>query len=91
MKGVMRKLKRAGACVYLLSWSEKYDNVMMWRRDLREHSDWYLWVAGQTDLLVNEPPEILDACAERAPWMALEYAATLLSPTRLDACKKETE
>ena len=37
---------------------------------------------------VELPQAELDACAEARPWSALEYAAALLTPARLDALQE---
>lgn len=86
MKTVIEQLKRAGACSPGLEWSRHYTDPSEWRCDLQERPSWYLWVAGQTELLRDEWPEIFDWCAEQSPWTALRYAAARLTHSRLDAC-----
>jgi len=64
----------------------------------QEHPDWSLWLlgradkAGRTDLTSHpEAVAAMDPCAEREPWHALKYAAAVLTPERLAACKREVQ
>jgi hypothetical protein len=76
--------EEAGACQEALGW------LRVGPRTVEEmalaHPDWVLWAVGHGFVV---PAELLDACAEREPGIALEYAADCLTPERLDACAEQ--
>jgi len=48
------------------------------------NSAWYLLACGWFSSLAD--PALVDQCASRSPWAALEFAAPLLKASRLDSC-----
>lgn len=78
--------RQAGACLEGQAWLDEYSGPDPWGDCPR--ISWVLWAAGHG--LLGCPPARLDACAAARPWTALEHAAALLTPDRLDACKQAT-
>ena len=92
MDKILKELKRANTSWEGREWSWQFTDPTEWKAALAtQRPEWYLWTAGKTDILVGEPPEILDWCAEREPRAALEYAAKLLTPEQRAACEKAVE
>ena len=83
---MIERARKANACREALSWLERRVRTL---DDLcAEFPEWYFWAVGKS--VIESDPARLDACAEREPGAALEYASALLAPARLAWCKESS-
>ena len=75
----LERFQRLGACQQGLAWARGRTRMECVER-------YGMWMLLTEEVRYALAPWVIDACAERELWAALECAAQLLTPERLDAC-----